>query len=178
MTTRAPAINDLMLQGNTCFGCSATNEDGLHIKIYRDPSHDDRLVGEYRPRATQGGFPHIVHGGLQFTALDCMAGWIVFTRGREERLMPLTQSATVRYRRPVPMDQVLRLSSEVVGSTQAEAGSKASEVLQIRTEIRDEADALLTVADFEYVVVPEVTFRKMVGIDELPESYRRHFGDL
>ena len=167
-----------MLSGNTCFGCGPENPDGLRIRILRDGDRRDRLVGEYVPRATQEGFPRIVHGGLQFTALDCMAAWLIFGFRVEERSIPLTQSGKVRYRRPTPIDRALGLSSEIVSAAPAPSDSKAQEILQIRTELTSESGDVLTIADFEYSTVPESTFRRMMGIDELPDSFRRHFGDL
>lgn len=171
-------INSEMLAGNTCFGCSLTNPEGLQIRIYRDGERMDRLLGTYTPRVTHSGFPQIVHGGLQFSALDCMAGWIVFGLRGAERKMPLTQSAQIRFRRPARIDQPLSLSSEIVSTELIEDGPKTKELLQIHTEIRDLDDELLSIADFEYVAIPEARFRKVVGIDELPETYRKHFGDV
>ena len=50
--------------------------------------------------------------------------------------------------------------------------------LAIRCEIRDAEDNLLTVCDFEYVLLPEKKFRALVGIDELPNAYIRHFSEF
>ena len=61
------ALNEEFLKGNTCFGCGPENPEGLQLRIYRDGERKDRLTGVYRPRETMAGFPHIVHGGLQFT---------------------------------------------------------------------------------------------------------------
>jgi len=96
----AAALNEELLKGNTCFGCGPDNPDGLRIRIFRDPDNANRLVGTYRPRATQTGFPEIVHGGLQFTALDCMAGWTVLILRQPGKMMPLTKSATTRFLKP------------------------------------------------------------------------------
>ena len=55
MTT---ALNEELLKGNLCFGCGPDNPEGLRIRIFRDGTRTDRLVGIYRPRETAGGFPH------------------------------------------------------------------------------------------------------------------------
>lgn len=178
LSTMSTALNEVMLQGNTCFGCSPTNPDGLRIRIFEDGDDPLRLVGEYEPRETQAGFPSIVHGGLQFTALDCMAAWTVFGRRGAERLMPLTHSATIRYRRPVALGVPLQLSAEVVSTKAADADSRAERVLRIHTELRDQHGQVLTAVDFDYVALPEATFREMMGLEELPECFRRHFGQL
>lgn len=166
------ALNEELLKGNTCFGCGPDNPDGLRIRIFRDSGNASRLIGTYRPRATQTGFPQIVHGGLQFTALDCMAGWTVFVLRQPGKMMPLTKSATTRFLKPACLGAELALSSEVI----REAASPR-EPLLIRGAIRDAAGVVLTEIDFEYVLLPQERFLKAVGLDTIPDSYRRHFGE-
>jgi len=167
------ALNEELLKGNTCFGCGPDNPDGLRIRIFRDPGNSSRLVGTYRPRATQTGFPQIVHGGLQFTALDCMAAWTVLILRQPGKLMPLTKSATTRFLAPACVGAEFALSAEVIG----EAASPR-EPLLIRCAIRDTAGAVLTEVDFEYVLLPQERFLKAVGLNTMPDTYRRHFGEL
>jgi acyl-coenzyme A thioesterase PaaI-like protein len=168
-----PALNEELLKGNTCFGCGPDNPEGLRIRIFRDGARTDRLVGVYRPRETAGGFPHIVHGGLQFTALDCMAGWTVFILRSPGKMIPLTKSASTRFHRPARLGTELSLSAEV-----ARDAPSLREPLLIHTEIRDATGMLLTEIDFEYVMLPQERFMKAVAIDVMPDSYRRHFGEL
>ena len=167
----AAALNEELLKGNSCFGCGPENPDGLRIRIFRDPGSASRLFGTYRPRATQIGFPQIVHGGLQFTALDCMAAWTVLILRNPGKLMPLTRSATTRYLAPATLGTELALSAEVIG----EAAPR--EPLLIRCAIRDAASVVLTEIDFEYVLLPQERFLKAVGMEAMPDSYRRHFGE-
>ena len=167
------ALNEELLKGNTCFGCGPDNPDGLRIRIFRDPGSASRLVGTYRPLATQIGFPQIVHGGLQFTALDCMAAWAVLILRNPGKLMPITKSATTRYLAPACLGAELALSAEVVG----EAASPR-EPLLIRCAIRDPAGVVLTEMDFEYLLLPQERFLKATGLAAMPDSYRRHFGEL
>jgi hypothetical protein len=168
-----PALNEELLQGNTCFGCGPDNPEGLRIRIFRDETRPDRLTGTYHPRATMGGFPQIVHGGLQFTALDCMAGWAVFILRAPVRMIPLTRSATTRFLRPARLGAEFVLSAEMAGEAPA-----PREPLLIRTALRDTAGVLLTEIDFEYVMLPQERFMKAVAIDVMPDSYRRHFGEI
>jgi acyl-coenzyme A thioesterase PaaI-like protein len=171
MLMTSPAVNEEFLTGNTCFGCGPTNPDGLRIRIYRDGPHTDRLVGHYQPRATQGGFPQIVHGGLQFTALDCMAAWVVFVLRAPPRMIPLTRSASMRFHKAVKIPEALALSAVV---TREAAGPR--DPISIRAEIRDPKGELLSDADFEYITLPDEKFCKLVDVAQLPDSYRRHFG--
>jgi acyl-coenzyme A thioesterase PaaI-like protein len=168
-----PALNEELLKGNGCFGCDPDNPEGLRIRIFRDGARTDRLVGVYRPRDTAGGFPQIVHGGLQFTALDCLAGWTVLVLRSPGKMMPLTRSASTRFHRPARLGTELALSAEV-----AREALSPRDPLLIHTEIRDAAGVLLTEIDFEYVTLPLDRFMKSVGMDVMPDTYRRHFGEL
>jgi len=167
------ALNEELLKGNTCFGCGPNNPDGLRIRIFRDPASMSRLLGTYRPRQTQTGFPQIVHGGLQFTALDCMAGWAVLILRQPGKMMPLTKSATTRYLKPACLGADLALSAEVIRE-----GTSSREPLLIRCDIRDAAGVVLTEIDFEYILLPQERFMKAVGLDAMPDSYRRHFDTI
>ena len=169
----AAALNEELLKGNTCFGCGPENPDGLRIRIFRDPGSASRLVGTYRPRATQAGFPQIVHGGLQFTALDCMAAWAVLILRNPGKLMPITKSATTRFLKPATLGAELALSAEVIG----EAASPRDPLL-IRGAISDPAGVVLTEIDFEYLLLPQERFMQAVGLKAMPDSFRRHFGEL
>ena len=170
MTT---ALNEELLKGNTCFGCGPDNPEGLRIRIFRDGARTDRLVGVYSPRQTAAGFPQIVHGGLQFTALDCMAGWAVFILRSPGKMMPLTKGASTRFLRPARLGTPLVLSAEMVRD-----GPSLRDPLLIHAEIRDDAGMVLTEIDFEYVLMPQERFMKAAAIDVMPDSYRRHFGEI
>jgi acyl-coenzyme A thioesterase PaaI-like protein len=167
-----PALNEELLKGNNCFGCGPDNPEGLRIRIFRDEANANRLVGTYRPRDSMAGFPQIVHGGLQFTALDCMAGWAVFVLRAPGRMMPLTKRAATRFLRPARLGGELALSAEITGS----GGPR--EPLLIRTELRDPAGMVLTEVDFEYVLLPQERFMKAAAISVMPDTYRRHFGEI
>ncbi|MBX7099381.1 MAG: PaaI family thioesterase [Myxococcaceae bacterium] len=164
------ALNEEFLAGNQCFGCGLSNPEGLQIRILRDGERTDRLVGTFSPRVTMGGFPQIVHGGLQYTALDCMAGWCTFIlRAQGQKVVPLTKGATLRYLRPVRLGAPLSLVARIVGE---------GPPLSITSAIVDEAGVTCTEADFEYVMLPQEKFMRAVGLDRMPDTYRRHFGEL
>ena len=169
----AAALNEELLKGNTCFGCGPDNPDGLRIRIFRDPANANRLTGTYRPRVTQAGFPQIVHGGLQFTALDCMAAWAVLILRQPGKMMPITRSAATRFLKPALVGSEVALSAEVI----REAASPRDPLL-IRGAIRDAAGEMLTEIDFEYLLLPQERFLKATGLPAMPEHFRRHFGEL
>ncbi len=165
------ALNEELLRPNHCFGCGPDNPDGLRIRIYRDGDRTDRLVGTFEPQASRIGFPGIVHGGAQFTVLDCMAAWILLELRKRSGAIPLTKIASMRFHRPATVGDTFQLSAEVSREPQT-----PKEATLIHTELRDSAGELASEADYEYVVMPEEKFLKIVGLDALPDAYQRHFG--
>jgi acyl-coenzyme A thioesterase PaaI-like protein len=171
--TGTPLNKQFIYPGNMCFGCGPDNPEGLRIAIYRDGERTDRLVGTYRPRATAAGFPGIVHGGAQFTALDCMAGWAAFIlRNDALKGMPLTTTATMRFKRGARVETELRLYAEIARESDGRAP------FLIKTGIVDSAGEVLSEADYEYMLVPQDKFKRVAGIEELPDHYVRHFGSV
>ncbi len=64
-----------------CFGCSPFNEIGLQLDFWED---GDYLVAKWQPRKSLEGWMGVLHGGIQATLLDEIAGWIkVFKKSGE-----------------------------------------------------------------------------------------------
>jgi acyl-coenzyme A thioesterase PaaI-like protein len=168
------ALNEQFLPGNMCFGCGLENPEGLHIRVYRDGDREDALIGNFEPRPTMGGFPFIVHGGLQFTALDCMAAWcclVLLAKGA--KVVPLTRSASMRYARPARIGASFSLRAQIV----KQPASPKDPVI-IRTALLEDEATTLSEADFDYVLMPQERFKPTLGIDVMPDPYRHHFGEL
>lgn len=160
-------INDLYLPGNMCFGCGLANPDGLQVKLFRDPVHQDRIIGSFTPRESLAGFPSIVHGGIQFTALDCVAGWATLVLRAPEGHMPLTTKASMSFRKPVMVGREITLAGEITGET-------VNGGWTIATSISDETGQLST-AEFEYVAVPVDKFHAITGTTDLPHAWQHRF---
>jgi hypothetical protein len=78
----------------------------------------------------------------------------------------------MRFLRPVRLGTRLSLRARIVGEQ-----ATPKDPLQIQASIVDDDGTALSEADFDYVLLPEDRFRKAVGIETMPDSYRRHFGD-
>jgi acyl-coenzyme A thioesterase PaaI-like protein len=90
-----------------CFACGRQNESGLNLTFRRE---GDRILADYQPRERFQGFPGVLHGGVLATMLDetmSRTGAM-----RQEWLM--TGKLEIRYRRPAPVDQPLRVWGEIV----------------------------------------------------------------
>jgi hypothetical protein len=96
----AEMLNQALLPHNVCFGCGHENPDGLHIEIYRDADHPDRLKGIFRPDSHMAGFPGITHGGVIYTALDCLAAWVPAVLRRAAKAIWILRSASMTYHKP------------------------------------------------------------------------------
>jgi acyl-coenzyme A thioesterase PaaI-like protein len=90
-----------------CFACGRQNESGLNLTFRRE---GDRILADYQPRERFQGFPGVLHGGVLATMLDetmSRTGAM-----RQEWLM--TGKLEIRYRRPAPVDQPLRVWGQIL----------------------------------------------------------------
>lgn len=62
------------LPGYNCFGCSAKNPIGLHLKF---ELKDNAVVALWRPTNDYQGWDNVLHGGIIATLLDEAASWAV-----------------------------------------------------------------------------------------------------
>ena len=91
-----------------CFGCSATNPEGLALTFRR---RGDRIHSAYRVPDKFHGAPGIAHGGIVATLLDevsCAA--IAFVADR----FVVTGELSIRYERAVPTETPLDLTARIV----------------------------------------------------------------
>jgi len=88
-----------------CFVCGIENPYGLHLKFYT--SEPGEVVAEITVPENFQGYPGMVHGGVIAAMLDEVAGR-THMRGDPVRFM-VTAQLNIRYRKPVPIGQPLRL---------------------------------------------------------------------
>jgi uncharacterized protein (TIGR00369 family) len=82
-----------------CFGCSPFNEFGLHLEFWED---GDDLVAKWQPRKSLEGWMGVLHGGIQATLLDELAGWIVLIK---LKTAGVTASMNVEYVKPLTLSK-------------------------------------------------------------------------
>lgn len=163
-------VNRDRIEGNDCFGCGHHNPAGLDIVIRRDPENPERLVGDFTPAAHLSGFPGIVHGGILYTAMDCMAAWTPLTLRPEAKSIWILRSAEVTYHRPAAPESPIRLHAEI------ESGDRPGRPLQVRAEARDGAGNPLAEGRFKVVPLRPEKFRKVAGVEKMPENWARMIG--
>jgi uncharacterized protein (TIGR00369 family) len=82
-----------------CFGCSPHNEFGLHLEFWED---GDEVVSYWNPRPVLQSYPKVVHGGIQSTLLDEIAGWLVYVKCGT---VGVTAEMKVRFKQPLMIDE-------------------------------------------------------------------------
>ncbi len=80
-----------------CFGCSPFNEIGLQLDFWED---GDELVAKWQPRKSLEGWTGVLHGGIQATLLDELAGWIVMIK---MKTAGVTAAMKVEYIKPLTL---------------------------------------------------------------------------
>ena len=173
MPATGPSLNETMLPNNTCFGCGVKNPKGLGARFYRDPERADRLVGELVVPEHAGGLPGIAQGGAIYTALDCLAGWVPFVLKAKRKMIPIGRSSTITYHRPVRVGERVTLSGTI-----AREGPAPTDPLVVHSEMRNAAGDLVADGDFKVILLPPAQFKRVVGIAELPEDYRKFYGEV
>jgi acyl-CoA thioesterase FadM len=154
---------ELVLPGNTCFGCGEQNGHGLHVAVYREPGAR-RLRGEFSPRPEIAGIPGITHGGAVYTAMDCMSTWTGMAL-KETKAMWVLRSASTTYHRPAHEGDPISLTSSI----EEEGG--AWDAMQVRVEARNSSDELLVEGLFKVIPLAPDRFKALLGLDELPAGW-------
>jgi len=103
-----PPVNDARTKqpnSRLCFVCGVENPVGLHLAFY-DQAEGEVICEVTLPERYQG-YPGVVHGGIVASMLDEIAGRAAM-QGDVTRFM-MTAKLDIRYRKPVPIGQRLRL---------------------------------------------------------------------
>ena len=119
--TRPIAFQD-RLTHNHCYGCGASNPNGLHLKS--SWSGEDRSVARFTPESWHCAGPkHFVNGGILATLIDChcvctAAAAAYRDAGREIGSEPGLHYATAKleleYLRPTPIDAEFAFEARIV----------------------------------------------------------------
>jgi len=163
--SKGEMINKVVLPGNDCFGCGHDNEHGLKIEVFRD-GDQEQLVGHFKPKAHMTGFPGITHGGVIYTALDCLASWAPTILMPEIKAAWILRSAEIKYLRPAHEALPLILSASIPKRT------KIWKPVVVQTKAHDEEGVLLVEGLFKVVPLTPEKLKTIAGIDRLPENWQ------
>jgi acyl-coenzyme A thioesterase PaaI-like protein len=134
-----------------CFVCGLKNEFGLHASFFE--IEGDQLVALFTPCEEHQGYPGRMHGGLAATILDETIGRALMIT--TEEAWGVTAEFSVRYKKPVPLDQELRVIGRITRDTRR-IFEGTGEILLPDGEIAVEGSGkyiklpLNEIADFDY----------------------------
>ena len=124
-----------------CFACGAANEYGLNLEF--ESLDDGRVTALYVPQERFQGWPNVLHGGIVATLLDEAAAYVAYARGQHAA----TARLNIRYSRPAPLDEPLRVSASLVKDTRR--------LLTIETNVKTLADETIAVAEATLMLLTE-----------------------
>lgn len=163
-------FNQTLLPDNQCFGCGHSNHQGLKIEICRDEQNPNQLKATFNPADYLIGFPGITHGGAIYTALDCLAAWVPTALRRETKAIWILRHATMTYHRPALQGQELLLT----GFIQEEG--KPGESIVVQTQAHNAKGDLLAEGTFKVIPLPVEKFKKVSGLEKIPENLKYILG--
>lgn len=121
-----------------CFVCGVSNPVGLRLKFYN--SSPGEAVAEVILPEQYQGYPGVVHGGIVAAMLDEVAGR-AHMGGDPPRFM-FTARLDIRYRKNVPVGQLLRLVGKA-GNSRGRAAEATAAIYNQEGELLAEATALM-----------------------------------
>lgn len=130
-----------MKQANSrkCFVCGLENPAGLHLHFYE--SAPGEVTAHYTVQEQHQGYPGIVHGGIVAAMLDEVTGRVHMGSTTNPRFM-FTARLDVRYRKPVPVGEPLRLVG-VAGDSKSRTATAKGYLYGPEGDLLAEAEAIL-----------------------------------
>jgi acyl-coenzyme A thioesterase PaaI-like protein len=122
-----------------CFACGRNNPIGLHLDGFR--LEDGRVSARFHPRAQYRGAGTTLHGGVAATALDEILVWAGIL---QERVLTVTGTMELRYRRPIDVGDEIVVSARV--DERRGRRLKVTGDLRVDGELRVEASGLYLVS--------------------------------
>ena len=112
---KTPIQDDWPDAGTYCWGCGKNNTHGLQLKSYWD---DEETVATFIPQEHHLAFPGILNGGIISTIIDCHGTGTAHAAAQKmtngnEKLMFVTASLLVKFKRPTPLDNPVTLRARV-----------------------------------------------------------------
>jgi uncharacterized protein (TIGR00369 family) len=93
-----------------CFVCGLKNAFGLQSRFYE--LENGELLALFTPRQEHQGYPGRLHGGLAAAILDETIGRAITIRCSSD-IWGVTIDFSVRYRKPVPLDEEIRVIGRI-----------------------------------------------------------------
>ena len=93
-----------------CLVCGMENTLGLKAEFYE--LENDDLLAIFQPRTEHQSYPNRMHGGISAAILDETIGRAIMMRDEAE-YWGVTVEFSVKYKKPVPLDEPLRVVGRI-----------------------------------------------------------------
>jgi acyl-coenzyme A thioesterase PaaI-like protein len=123
-----------------CFACGERNEQGLRLVFRRE---GDRIWSDFTPSEQHQGFPGVLHGGIIATLLDETLG----RTGALRRQWLITGKLDIRYRRPAPIVERLRVWGQIAQERRGAIDAVGAVELADGTVVAEARGLFLTLAE-------------------------------
>lgn len=139
-----------------CIVCGRHNPAGLRVTYWAE---DGRSRAEVVPPAHFQGFDGTLHGGIVSALLDDAMWYAAFSAG----LFTMTAELSVRFRKPVPVGEAIRLE----GRVQAQRGRLTEMAAELSHAVTGE---VLAEASGKFLLVSEEMRQRLGGADLIQSS--------
>jgi acyl-coenzyme A thioesterase PaaI-like protein len=114
------SLQERFAPAGRCFGCGPANGRGLRIRS--QVAADGTVVATWSARPEHEAWDGIVNGGILGTLVDCHSNWtaiagLMARDGLSEAPSTVTAELAIRFRRPTPSAEPIRLVGRVVEMT-------------------------------------------------------------
>ena len=92
-----------------CLVCGLKNQFGLKASFYE--LENDELLAIFKPSEEHQSYPGRLHGGIATAILDETIGRAILTK--EQDLWGVTINFSTRYRKPVPLNEEIRVIGRI-----------------------------------------------------------------
>lgn len=103
-------ITKRQYNSHNCFVCGLGNTAGLKARFYE--TENGELIGIATPVPHHQSYPGRVHGGISSALLDEVIGRAISV-GKDENIWGVTLELSLRYRKPVPYGEEIKVIGRV-----------------------------------------------------------------
>jgi len=130
------------IDGYMCFACSPHNPQGLHMEFYEE---ENDIIGFWKPSGYMQGWLKTLHGGIQSTLMDEVAGWVVI---RKLQTTGVTSRLEARFIKSISTDEPLL-------TIRGRISNIKRNIVFINTEIFNSQNELCANAEITYFVASQ-----------------------
>ena len=143
-----------------CFGCSPYNELGLQLKFTEE---GDSVTALWEPKKHFEGFFNILHGGIQSTLQDEVAGWLVFTKCKTSGV---TKKMQVEFLNPVYVtDKEIKVKAQL--------REMSERIARIQTQLFNSGGEVCSSGEIEYYIFPEAVAKRKHSYPGIESFYKQ-----